>query len=96
MKRPSMQSESIEARVRQRIGRLIGWRFSGNVSKAAEEMKVPYWPLYRVVKGKSGGGVPSLELIERIAAFFDMTYDELIAPDTDGIERKEREYAGSE
>lgn len=69
-------------RARYRIRRLIGWRFSSNIKRAAEEMGIAYWPLYRVVNGE---GVPTLKLLEEIAGFFDLTYDQLMAPDDEGV-----------
>ncbi len=84
---PKAIEQAIVARSRYRIKRLIGWRFSSNVKRASEVMGIAYWPLYRVVNGE---GVPTLKLLEEIAEYFDLTYDQLVAPGDDKVEKVTR------
>jgi len=62
----------------QRISKLVGWKYSGNITLAAKEIGCGYWPLYRLVKQ---GRVPSADLLAQCAAHFGVTLDQLMAPD---------------
>lgn len=65
-------------RAKYRISRLVGWKYSGNITLAAEKMNVSYWTLYRVCKGDT---VPSANFLATVAHHFEITVDVLLADD---------------
>lgn len=67
-----------------RIEKLIGWKYSGNLTEAAPAIGVSYWKLRRILRGESKLDLETLDLCSR---HFDLTVEAMLQPDERGARR---------
>lgn len=70
-----------------RIARLVGWKYSGNITEAAKAIGCGYWPLYRLIKQAR---VPSADILKQCADHFDIPLNDLMAPEEEPPQRRRR------
>jgi len=81
------EPENKAKRAGLRIGRLIGWKYSGNIAAAAEALDEPYTKVYKIARGIY---VPDAEFLAHAANHFEVTLDALMADDEEPGRRRAR------
>ena len=63
-------------RARAKLVEIIQAKYGGNITQAAHDLRVSYWPLYRMLRQKKN---PTADFLAQIATALDVTLDSLMA-----------------